>query len=210
MARGFSTDSRRVNRGRTRQTEVNTREEAIDEVAKTNRAIRRNLEARWGAKAGRDSIVAVVYAIPPSRHSPVEYADGCRPVVTLALLIACPTKVYHYYCHPLFPASAPNSLVSPRLHFPILLSHLFSSLFSLSVPFPQPCLTLTYPADSRLPSFSTLSNSQLRRAFCSACKLSEPHSSGSRLFRLDSSPLSATFASHPISTSGFTFNPDRW
>lgn len=43
-----------------------------------------------------------------SRHSPVAYARcaGCRSAVTLALLIACPTKVYHYHCRPLFPATA--------------------------------------------------------------------------------------------------------
>lgn len=43
---------------------------------------------------------------------PTVYVGGCRSAVTLALLIACPTKVYHYYCHPLFLTNAaPNPLV---------------------------------------------------------------------------------------------------
>lgn len=50
-----------------------------------------------------------------------------RSAVTLALLIACPTKVYHYHCHPLFPN--PLSL-SPTAHHSRL--------------FPSPPL-LTYP-----------------------------------------------------------------
>lgn len=55
-----------------------------------------------------------------SRHSPVAYTRcaGCRSAVTLALLIACPTKVYHYHCRPLFPATAHRILsrsIPPQL-----------------------------------------------------------------------------------------------
>lgn len=91
--------------------------------AKTNRSIRRNLEARLRReRRSRQYRGRAICPIPPSRHSPVEHADGCRSVVTLALLIACPTKVYHYHCHPLFPASAPNPLVLSRLSSSLLVS----------------------------------------------------------------------------------------
>lgn len=58
-----------------------------------------------------------------SRHSPVAYTRcaGCRSAVTLALLIACPTKVYHYHCRPLFPATAHRILFLSRSIPPQLL-----------------------------------------------------------------------------------------
>lgn len=181
----FSINSWPVNRDQ--RDQVDAREEVIgDRESRGREDESRDSKKSRGplnAKAGRDSIVVEVYAIPPSHHSPVEFADGCRSVVTLALLIACPTKVYHYYCHPLFPASAPNPLVSPRVHLPTPFLHR-SNLLLLS-------LSLSFlPLHLSTSSVFLLSTT----AFRSACKLSKLHSSGSRPFRLDSAELSATFA----------------
>ena len=83
---------------------------------------------------------------------PVVYAGGCRSAVTLALLIACPTKVYHYYCHPLFLASAAPRTESTRsLSLTLFLSLSFLANGSSLSLLPQPTLYLYLPVLPALP-----------------------------------------------------------
>jgi len=57
---------------------------------------------------------------PPRRPIAADYVGGgCLAIVTLALLIACPTKVYHYHRHPSWPAQRTES---PRFALYILFS----------------------------------------------------------------------------------------
>lgn len=85
--------------------------------------------------------------VAPTR-STVDYASGgCLAIVTLALLIACPTKVYHYHCHPSWPAQRTESArfaartiqySSPSGAFSLFL--LATYYFS---PFPPPSLSFS-------------------------------------------------------------------
>lgn len=67
------------------------------------------------------------------------YYGNYQVIVTLALLIACPTKVYHYPDQPLFPPSVLNPFVSLHvLPFSILLQLsviLYFALSTQSIPF---------------------------------------------------------------------------
>jgi len=56
------------------------------------------------------------------RSTAADYTSGCPAIVTLALLIACPTKVYHYHRHPSCPPSALNPLVSRCTYCSVFLS----------------------------------------------------------------------------------------
>lgn len=56
-------------------------------------------------------------SVPPRLTIP----GGCPAIVTLALLIACPTKVYHHR-HPSCPPSALNPLVSRCTYCSVFLS----------------------------------------------------------------------------------------
>lgn len=56
------------------------------------------------------------------RSTAAGYTGGCPAIVTLALLIACPTKVYHYHRHPSCPPSALNPLVSRCTYCSVFLS----------------------------------------------------------------------------------------
>lgn len=58
--------------------------------------------------------------LPRGDPSPLTTSGGgCLAIVTLALLIACPTKVYHYHRHPSWPAQRTES---PRFALYILFS----------------------------------------------------------------------------------------
>lgn len=80
------------------------------------------------------------------RSTAADYTGGCPAIVTLALLIACPTKVYHYHRHPSCPPSALNPLVSRCTYCSVFLS------LGRCSPFP----TATYHS-SRLVSTLSLS-----------------------------------------------------
>lgn len=82
------------------------------------------------------------------RSTAADYTGGCPAIVTLALLIACPTKVYHYHRHPSCPPSALNPLVSRCTYCSV-----FLSLRRRSLPYPPPPITprgLVSPADPSL------------------------------------------------------------
>lgn len=70
------------------------------------------------------------------RSTAADYTGGCPAIVTLALLIACPTKVYHYHRHPSCPPSALNPLVSRCTYCSV-----FLSLRRRSLPYPPPPIT---------------------------------------------------------------------
>lgn len=89
---------------------------------------------------------------PPRQPIAVDCAGGgCLAIVTLALLIACPTKVYHYHRHPSWPAqrtespsfrviciqySSPSGVLLPFPPLPItpLFLSLVLSLYAFSIP----------------------------------------------------------------------------
>lgn len=105
------------------------------------------------------------------RRSTGGYAGGCLAIVTLALLIACPTKVYHYHRHPSCPPSALNPPVSRCTYYSVFLS-LRAAVFSLPL---RHLSLLTRPSP-----FSPSPSLSLSLSLCTFSSLFSTHSYISR------------------------------
>lgn len=117
---------------------------------------RENIAVGVRVSRGRTPCASSPSPVSPPRgtsgSTAADYTGGCPAIVTLALLIACPTKVYHHR-HPSCPPSALNPLVSRCTYCSVFLSLRRRSPFPSATYHSSRARLSTLPSPSLSPSF---------------------------------------------------------